>query len=145
MYTLRCTRKLLQRIDEKPSSEDPEDGARVRQARSEHHHASLSCCAKDQPVLPCTGVRRGATHPCVLAFGRNAPPSWLRCDSGHDVSVVAFARVVLTLPHDGLTTRLHPSDAGTPMPRRSLAWRKALELFGIGSEGPVTVRTRMWH
>ncbi len=37
------------------------------------------CLAADRPGHQCPGVRRGATHPCELALGRDAAPSWLRC------------------------------------------------------------------
>jgi len=58
-----------------------------------------------------------ATHPCVLAYGRDASAFLASLRPGHDVTVAAFARTVLTLSHDGPLRRLHrangPQHSGT--------------------------------
>ena len=176
MYTLRCTRKLLQRIDERPASEAVSATTvlgdwyanllylRPRQLVLAMNERSLMCALI--PAAPAATVAerlRVEVGGVLRDFG--VPEGKLAAElmAMEQVTIGATAsRAVLGCLNDAVKMlAVYPRGTRGELDLRAVAlylgeniysltdyarpWRKALELFGIGSEGPVTVRTRMWH
>ena len=176
MYTLRCTRKLLRRIDETPSSEAVTPTTvlgdwyanllylRPQQLVLAMNERSLLCVlvpaapaatVAERLRLEVGGLLRDIGVPTAkieaelaamehVAIGATASRAVLGCMNDAVYQLGAYprgARGELALRE----AALYLAENIYSLTDYSRPWIKALGLFGVGAEGPVTVRTRRWH
>jgi len=176
MYTLRCTRKLLRRTDETPTSEavSPTTVLGDWYANLLYLRPQQLVLAMNERTLLCALVT--ASPAATVAERLRVEVGGLLRDIGvpatkvegelaamvHVAIGTTASRAVIGCMNDAAFRLDHcPRGARGELDRRAASlylaeniysltdyarpWVKALELFGVGAEDPVTVRTRMWH
>ena len=176
MYTLRCTRKLLRRIDETPSSESVTPTTalgdwyanllylRPQQLVLGMNERTLVCALV--PAAPAAtvaerlrlevggmladfGVPRAKVEAELAAMehvtiGTTASRAVLGCMNDAVKMLAAYPRGARG-ELDLRAAALHLAENIYSLTDYARPWVRALELFGVGAEGPVTVRTRRWN
>jgi hypothetical protein len=176
MYTLRCTRKLLRRTDETPTSEAVAPTTvlgdwyanllylRPQQLVLAMNERTLMCAlvpaapaatVAERLRLEVGGVLRDIGVPeakveaelaamAHFGVGATASRAVLGCMNDAVKMLTVFPRAARG-DIDLRAAALYLAENIYSLTGHARPWLKALELFGVGAEGPVTVRTRMWH
>jgi hypothetical protein len=176
VFTLRCTRKLLRRIDETATSEAVSPTTvlgdwyanllymRPQQLVLAMNERTLLCALV--PAAPAATVAkrlRLEVGGLLQDIGVPAPKVEAELAAMEHVTIGTTAsRAVLGCMNDAVyQLGACPRGARGELDLRAAAlylaeniysltdfarpWVRALELFGVGTGEPVTVRTRMWH
>jgi hypothetical protein len=176
VYTLRCTRKLLRRTDEPPTSEAVSPTTvlgdwyanllylRPQQLVLAMNERTLLCVLI--PAAPAAtvaerlrmevgGLLRDIGVPGVkveaelaamehVTIGTTASRAVLGCMNDAAFQLEHYPRGARG-EIDLRAATLHLAENIYSLTDYARPWVKALELFGVGTGEPVTVRTRMWH